>query len=239
MRKNLVIERFHIQLEAYINLAAKFVEKPEVAFMIRSCRMKPKAMMTSGRKIAEELKTLTLQKEWFDEWGNSVAIQKNSLPANRVGFNFEDLTIERDDLSSSDIYFGLSLENVKKVSRVVMVSVGIDEDFLEPCCLLSFLGLDGFLRSHLLFCGEWNQVSPLYMGEQGFRVLFKTLQKIDDGEGVVFKIQQGKEKSLPTPCFRADQWISCLPVSKEFLETLKKGGHEMLAEILKDEPISN
>lgn len=234
MRKNFVLEKFHLEIDSHINLAGKFVENEILPFILKSCRMKPRKMVENKTAFSQR-KNLTLQKEWIDEWGNSLKLEKNKNVQKRIEIVIDDLSLNLEDLSCTDLFFGLSMEKVQKMSQWVMIHAGIDEDFLEPCFFFNFLGLDGFFRSFVFFGGEWKKVSALMMGESGFRNFTRVREKIEKGESSFFQIHQAPEKSMPVPCVRVDQWLSSLPVQEEFLDQLKKAGHWSLVEILKED----
>jgi hypothetical protein len=166
-------------------------------------------------------------------------LEKNLDPKKRINFIFDDLSLDLEELPCTDVYFGLSMDKVKDISNMVMIHAGTDEDFLEPCFFLNFLGLDGFFRSFLFFGGQWKKVSALMMGEHGFRNFARIREKIDKGENSFFQIRMSPEKSMPVPCIRVDQWLTSLPVQEKFLDQLKKAGHWSLVEILKEDGEKN
>jgi hypothetical protein len=209
------IEYLHAQLDRQIRLASSYTEVPELEFIIKACRLKPLDYIFEERN-----NKLILHKQWFDEFGNSL----NILKKKRIQITYNDLKLDRKQIVCTDLYAGLSLERVAKMSRLTYIVLGKDEDTYQDCCLISFLGIDEHLRTYLYWQEEWQQVSPLLLGMKDLRAL---ANKLDVKH---FQMTENKEISA-IPCLAEQTWLSYLPPSPAFLSELNKQS-EMLAGIL-------
>lgn len=209
------LERIHLRLHKQIKLVQSYTELGEMEFIIKACRLKPHDYVFKKRDHR-----IVLHDWWFDEFGNSLVIGKNK----KVRIIHNDLRLDRKRIVSTDLYYGLSLENAAKMSKLVYLVAGKDEDLYEDCYLLTFLGLDDHLRSYLYWFGEWQQVSPLIMG-------MKSLKLLADHLDIKYFNQIGKKENSAIPCISGETWLSYLPPSGEFLKLVNKQ-YEMLHPIL-------
>lgn len=210
------IEWFHAKIDRQIKLVSSYTDVPELEFIIRSCRLKPYDYVFEERD-----NNIVLHKHWFDEFGNSLSIIKNK----RIKITLNDLHLDRKRIVGTDMYLGLSLDRIVKMSKLAHVVFGKDEDLYQDCCLLTFLGIDEHLRSYLYWYGEWQIVSPLIMGMGGLKTLANRLD-------VKHFHRLGNKENLSIPCVSGQAWLSYLPASPTFLSEINNGS-EMLASILR------
>lgn len=210
------IEWLHAKLDKQIRLAASYSEVPELEFIIKACRLKPYDYIFDNRS-----EKIILYKWWFDEYGNSLKL----IGSKRIEIIHNDLQLDRKRIVSTDLYYGLSLDRVAKMSRLVHLVSGKDEDVYQDCALLTFLGIDEHLRSFLYWYGEWQQVSPLVMG-------LRSLKTIANHIDVKHYHQLGNKENSAIPCVSGEAWLSYLPASSAFVSELNKQS-EMLAALLK------
>jgi hypothetical protein len=210
------IEWLHAKIDKHIQLATSFTEVPELDFIIRACRLKPYDYI-----FDERTEKIVLYKWWFDEFGNSLVIKKYKRPE----IILNDLRLDRDKIVCTDLYYGLSIDRVAKMSKLVHLVHGKDEDVYDDCCIISFLGIDEHLRSYLYWYGEWQQVSPLLVGLTGLKTIANHLD-------VRYYHQLGKKENSAIPCVSGAGWLSYLPASPAFVSDLNKQS-EMLGTILK------
>jgi hypothetical protein len=208
------LERIHAKLYKQIKLVESYTEIDGMEFLIKACRLKPYDYIFKARDHR-----IILHNWWFDEFGNSVLIGKKK----KVRIIYNDLRLNRDRIVSTDLYYGLSLDRVAKMSKLVHLVSGKDEDLYEDCHLLTFLGLDDHLRSYLYWYGEWQQVSPLIMG-------MKSLQLLADHLDIKYFNQIGKKENSALPCVNGETWISYLPPSGQFIQLINDK-YEMLSPI--------
>src|SRR5574338_63292 len=160
------IEWLHAKIDKHIKLVAGYTEVPELEFIIKACRLKPYDYI-----FEEKTSKMILYKWWFDEFGNSLVVDKYKRPQIIVN----DLRLDRKKIIGTDLYYGLSLDKITRMSKLVHLVHGKDEDLCEDCCIITFLGIDEHLRSYLYWYGEWQQVSPLVVGLAGLKTIASRL----------------------------------------------------------------
>ena len=212
------IEYLHAKLEKHIRLTQSYTEIAGLEFIVKSCRLKPYDYVFKERKDK-----LVLYKRWFDEFGNSFTINRYK----GIDIVYNDLSLDRDRIICTDLYYGLSLENVAKMSKLVHLVAGKDEDLYQDCYLLTFLGIDDHLRSYLYWYGEWQQVSPLLMGIKSLSIIAKHLD-------IKQYVQAGKKENNAIPCEAGETWLSLCPIPKGFIEMLSKH-HEIIAKVFNED----
>jgi len=206
------LEFFYGKINKLIELAQSYTENKHLGFIIRACRLKPYDYV-----FQEHSERMVLHRWWFDEYGNSLNIIKNK----RIKLTYGDLRIDRSKLVSTDLYYGLSLDRVAKMSKLAYLCAGKDEDLYQDCYLLTFLGVDNYFRTYLYWYGEWQQVSPLVMG-------IKHIKLLADNADIKRFRQLTKSENLPIPCVSGQTYLSFLPPSKEFLAVISKQYEELL-----------
>jgi hypothetical protein len=195
------LEEYYDIFYKFILIAQAYSEIPELSFIIKSCRFRSNIILTSESRI-------TAHKKWIDDWGNSINLSKNKI---KVIFN--DLLINKENLFSTDLYSGLDLERVIKISTLAFIGLGRDDDLNKNCCLLSFFGIDRFFRTFLLLYDEWKKVAPILIGVHNLRKIYENL----DLKNYI----QIKNKENILPCVEGKSWLSCLPASEEFIKLVE------------------
>lgn len=211
------LDRLYIKLDKCIRLVEAHTEIKNLSFIIKACRLKPHNYVFGKRNNAT-----ILYDRWFDEYGNFFTINNKK----KIKIIYNDLRLNKQDLICTDLYYGLSLPQIAKISKVAHLIAGRDEDLYQECYLLSFLGIDDYLRSYLYYYGEWQQVSPLMMGIKNLKIVAKH-------RGIRKFKQIIKKENLIVGCVGSTSWISSVPVSDGFLEMFKNK-HELLVSIFKD-----
>jgi hypothetical protein len=200
------IDFFYAQIDSAVTLTESYTEIEGLAFIIKACRLKPYDYV-----FGKKSNNLTLHRWWFDEFGNSLKIIKPY----RVKIINNDLHLDRKRIVCTDLYHNLDLNKVIKMSKLVYIAFGKDEDLYQDCCLLSFLGLDNYLRSYLYLYGEWQQVSPLLMGMGHLKFLATHAD-------IKHHLKLGPKEGTPLPCASGQAWLSSLPASSDLLATWNK-----------------
>lgn len=200
------IEWLHAKLEKQIQLVESYTEIGGLAFIIKACRLKPYDYL-----FGERNHNMILHRWWVDEFGNSLNIIKNK----RLRITYNDLRLDRHKIVSTDLYYGLSLDQILKMSKIVHVVAGKDEDLYQECGLLSFLGLDNHLRSYLHWHGVWQQVSPLLIGMHNLKLLAGNLD-------LKYFRELGIKENSVIPCISGGAWISYLPANRDLCTLLDK-----------------
>lgn len=213
------LDHFYHKIDKKISLLEAYTEIKELSFIVKSCRLKPHSYF-----FEEKDNKIILHKKWFDEFGNSI-----NFGDKKIQIIYNDLSLEREQIVCTDLYFNLKISKVLKMSKVLYISIGKDEDTYQDSCMLGFLGLDNYWRNYLYFYGEWSQVSPLLMKFENLKLL---AQKRD----IKYFIELNN-KNMPLPCFTSKQWLASLPLDEKLLNILKRD-HDFLLPILyeKDTP---
>jgi hypothetical protein len=199
------LDKLYTQLHKHIVLAQSYTEFTNLALIIQSCRLKPNDYVFRKKS----LKTI-LYSDWFDEYGNSLHFNKKT-----VSLVYGDLSLDRDKIVNTDLYYGLSLDRVIKMSKMAFICLGVDEDLLEDCFFLTFLGLDNYFRSYLFLHGDIQQVSSLLLG-------LDTLQMLVQHIGLQYSKKLDSLEKCPLPCQRTQAWLSCLPLSSALVSDIRK-----------------
>lgn len=195
---NSSIDSYYLKINKILMLAQGYTEIKEFSSIVKSCRLKPFELGDYK---------LTLRKHWIDEFGNSFKITRNK----RLGIMLNDLSIDRGFAKSTDMYFGLPINKVIKMSKRAYLCYAYDE---EPIIIASFFGIDNYFRTYINYDGDWEQVSPLFLGIRTLKLFF---QKMDIRIFVNYK----NKNKLPIPCESGEEWITSLPVNKILLKKLE------------------
>ena len=198
------LEYLYAKLEKQIKLTEAYSEIKGLAFIIKACRLKPYNYIFHKRD-----NRIILHRMWFDEYGNSFNINNKKI----IDIIYNDLNIDKDKIVNTDIYYGLSLEQVAKMSKLVYIISGKDEDLFQECLFLTFLGIDDHLRSYIMLYNEWQQVSPLLLGLKNLKYIAEHLD--------IKYFQENKENSI-LPCIDGQAVLSYVPVSIGFTDLIKK-----------------
>lgn len=209
------IETLYASLDKHIKLAQSYSEIDNLAFIIKACRLKPADYMEYRSE------KIVLYRKWFDEFGNSFNIAKNK----KIKIIYGDL-LNRSDICT-DIYYGLSLSKISKMSKLLYLSIGKDEDTKDDFCNVTFLGLDNYLRSYLYMYDEWRQVSPLTIGMANLECIAKNLD-------VNYFQKLHKKENYVMPCCSPQAWLSFMPVSEQFIDVVRKECNYILPLFTKD-----
>jgi len=208
------IDQLYISLDRHIKLVKGYTEIPELPFIIKSCRLKPVEYVFEG------VRKLVLMRKWYDEFGCTLNLVGKTPIITR-----NDLSIDRSKLICTDLYYGLSLPKIAKMSKLVHICEGIDEDKFEETYFLTFLGIDNYLRSYLYLWGEWEAVSPLLLGMEMLTFIAR-----NNENGYVRK--KNNSKSFPMACVKGTSCLTYLPMHERLLVNLVKK-HEILGEIFR------
>lgn len=199
----MIISDFYLKINDHINLVESYSQIKGISNLIRSCRLKPKEF------YIHKYTKLILYKDWVDEYNNSISILTNK----KINIYYNDLSIDKRNIINTDLYYGLPLNKIAKISKCFYLSYGKDEG-INDICLISFLGLDSYIRTYLYLYDEWSQVSPLLMGIYNIESLLNGLNNVK------FKKLTKKENNS-IPCVNSQSWLSCIPIDNEIISSLK------------------
>jgi hypothetical protein len=209
--KSISLDTLYTQLNKHMLLAQSYTEIPELLFLLKGCRLKPYDYVF-GKRTQQTI----LFKSWFDEFGNSLEIKDKKL-----NIITNDLKLDQNKIISTDLYYGLSLEQVVKISKVIYLCAGLDEDLQEETFFITLLGLDNYLRSYLYIYGEWQQISSLLLGIKNLKILARHTDM------QYFRTLSNKE-NWPVHCLRAQEWLSILPMSQILIADIKKQSEKLV-----------
>lgn len=214
--RNPSIDNFYTQLDKQILLAQSYSGINELFFIIKACRLKPYEYVFDKCS-----KKVVLYRHWFDEFGNSLHITTGK----RLRLIYNDVSLDREGLVCTDLYHGFSLSKIAKISKLAFLCLGKDEDCFEDCAIITFLGIDNYLRSFLYLYGEWQPISPLCLG-------IKNLSLLGKHRDIKHFQQINIKENMPIPCISSERWLTFLPLNKAFLTHMEKG-HEFIAPLFK------
>lgn len=206
------LEFFYAKIEKLLDLTQSYTENEHLSFILKACRLKPYDYIFTERNPK-----LVLHRWWFDEFGNSLDIIKNK----RIRITYGDLRLDTSKIVCTDLYRGLSLDRVAKMSKLAYLCAGKDEDLYEDCYLLTFLGVDNYFRTYLYWYGEWQTVSPLMMGMKHLKLLISNAD-------IKYYRQLTNSEKLPIPCTSGQTWLTYMPPSKDFLTVVSKQYEKLL-----------
>ena len=201
---NITLEQIYYILDKHIALAEAYTEIKGLAFIIKACRLRPKQLFNPSRKPK-----IQLYRWWVDEFGNSFKLIKK-----KIKIIYGDRSLEQSGCIYTDIYQGLSLEKIAKMSKLVSIMTGTEEDLSSNCIFLTFLGIDNYLRCYVYLYDGWQQISPLCLGLKNLKILYANKD--------IKYFKTGNKKQIPLPCLSERQWLSFLPANQDFLEDIKK-----------------
>lgn len=198
MLSNYLAEEYFEKIKPELNLVSSYLEDPDIKNIIVKCRLKPyKYNSNFNRK-------LILRRHWIDEFGNSLIIEDKKL---KIIEN--DLSIDKNLIKYTDLYFGLNIEKISKISKVLYLSTGKDEDFNQDCCVLTFLGVDNYLRTFVLYNGKLEIKSALCLG-------IDNLKKIIHNCDVKMHVRLPTKNGAIYPCNSWKEWMVHLPIHSFF-----------------------
>jgi hypothetical protein len=204
--KSLSISSLYNQIDKHILLAQSYTEIKELSFIIRSCRFKPYNYIFENKN-----KELILHNWWVDEYGNSIKITKSK----RLKLIYNDLSLKHNKIVCTDLYYGLPINKIAKMSKLAYFCAGKDEDLLEDYYMISFLGIDNFLRTYLYMYGEWNQVASILLGLNNLKIISENIN-------IKQFLELENKENILIPCILGNAWLTYLPVSDNFLQIIKK-----------------
>ena len=197
------IDHLYALLNKHIRLVKSYTEINDLDFIIKSCRLKP------NEYVFDKNIKLSVYREWFDEFGNSLKIKNK-----RASVIYNDLSINREKIVCTDIYYGLSLENIFKASKLLYLCKYKDE-YYKDNFIVVFLGIDNYLRSAVFIDNEWIKVSPLLIGLENLKLISQNLD-------IKYFKKLPIKKNMYMPCLSGEAWLSCLPASEAFSQFMKK-----------------
>jgi len=204
------LDRFYNQIDKSIKLIEKYTEIKNSYKLFKACRLKPEGLIFGKKEYSNNQYKTKLYRSWFDEFGNLV-----KLPVKKIYVVYNHLDPRYKNIVSTDLYYGISIDKIAKISKFFHLIIGLDEDEKDNYIFITFLGIDDYFRSYMFIYNEWHHVSPLILGIPKVRSLFNY-------EDIKYFHQLKFKKNNMIPCDQGTEWISCLPVPESLLEIIKK-----------------
>jgi hypothetical protein len=208
--KSASLDILYVGLERHIRLIKSYTEVDGIDFIIKSCRLKPYSYVYEKKDSR-----LFLYRKWFDEFGNMLQINNDKS----ISITYGDLALKKKKIICTDLYAGLSLKSVAKISKLVHICHGTNEA-PKKFAFLTFCGIDNYLRCYLRSHHEWQQVSPLLLG-------LNNLLFIADHRDIEYFMYQENTESSPIPCISAQQWLTKLPSGQSFLTSIHRQDEDL------------
>lgn len=205
----------YAKIKRHILLTESYTEILGLDFIIKSCRLKP------YQYLCDQNNKLVLHDWWIDEFGNSLKILKNK----KIQFIFNDLKIDNNKIICSDLYYGLSISKIQKISKLLFIYYGKDEDTNNDFTILAFLGIDNYLRCFMHLYDEWQVISPLYLGLKNLQYIYKYLDIKN------FILLKNKKNAL-IPCINGKTWISYLPLGEDAISSISRNTNKIIPILL-------
>jgi hypothetical protein len=196
--KTVNIERFYVEIERLILTAKGYTELDHFPFLIKMCRLKPYQLLFGDKSWK-----ISLHRHWIDEFGNSLLINRKK----KLEIRLHDLRIDRNELVSSDLYGELAINKLASMSKLAFFLIG------EEYGIISFLGIDNYLRTSIFINGNWKVCSSLYLGLRVLRAMAV------NEELPSFKEWKVKE-TIIYPCGIHRAFLTSLPVPEELKREL-------------------
>lgn len=206
MMKSNSLDVIHNKLKKQILLTESFTEINGLATIIKMCRLKPHSYLLENKNDK-----LILYKWWIDEFNNSLKIIKNK----RLKITYNDLSLDKNKIISTDLYYGLLIDKIYKISKLAFFFCGREEDLSSECAFLAFLGIDNYLRCFMFLHNEWLQISPLHLGLTNLKLIAKNLD-------IKYFLELKNKENFAIPCVSGQAWLTCLPVSENLLTILDR-----------------
>lgn len=206
--KNIDIEKFYRKIKGHLKLLTAYTDNPTLPKIIRSCRLKPHSIFEDGFEF-----TTKLENHWVDEFGNSLYLTSSSMQL-KLG----DLSVNKNARNCTDLFYGNSINVTGKNSKFALIAAGTellsDNDFY----LVSFYGIDEYIRAFIFTPPVWTRVSPLMMGTNTLEKFFssinnKWVQEVDKKD-LDFVIPFNMKKCITTSWPTKQDIMSCFNNSK-------------------------
>lgn len=156
------LENLYNKIEGHILLIGAYTNDASLIKIIKSCRLKPYSIFTNGF-----IPGTRFEKHWVDEFGNSLLFDNKT---SRIIMN--DTHIIDHTKISTDLFFGNSINATAKNSKFALVARG--KHFEKDIYVVALYGQDEYLRA-FIYNGKWSRISPLLLGLDALRELFKNI----------------------------------------------------------------
>lgn len=201
MVRTIGLDHLYVKIRKLILLARGYTELEHLDYLIKMCRLKP------YDTVFGKTERIKLHRQWIDEFGHSLNICKNK----KLQIDFDDLTIDRARLVSTDLYEGLSIHKLYMMSKLAFFLTG--KIGQKEHGVIALLGIDDYLRTFVFIEGTWTLCSPLRLG-------LRVLRHIATNTNLENFREWKPKESVIHPCDVQQAWLTCVPVTEEFERVL-------------------
>lgn len=197
--KNLNLKTFYDKIVRNLKVVLGYTEIKDLDLILRACRLKPYDYFYNKLK-----NKVVLHRAWFDEFGNSLHINQSK----NIQIVYGDIKFLNQEINCTDLYYGLTMNKVVKISKLVNIIKGKYEKY--DIYYLTFLGIDNYFRTFLVYNGRVMKTSSLIIGFDNIKTLWYS------SNIRYFMNSKLKRNNIPSPCLRAESWTSYIPVHRDF-----------------------
>jgi len=172
-------------------VTASFLQDKAIYDMIMFCDITP----TKAKP-----KVLNPVISWTDSFGCSISFNKKTITYSNL-----------EKPINQDMYSGLSLEKILKITDKICIVKGIDEDYLKPFIYYNCLCVDNKIRSYLIYNDNLYKTSPLYLG-------YDNLYEFVRNKNIIH--WYSKDSDIFIPCINQKIYYSSYPLPEAVLKEL-------------------
>ena len=206
--KNIDIETFYDKIRLSLVDAKVHAKIDNMPAIIRACRLKPDEVFRKGFAFKR-----MLYKKWYDEFCNSIHID------NGVKLTIGDLAAHK---CCTDLFYGNSIKTIAKNSKSALFATGTDVAG-NGFYLISFYGIDEYIRTFILDKYTWVRASPLMMGIKTLEIFLANVDKVRikelDKNELDFVISFNINKCITTGWPTKQDIVSCFD-NKEIIRSI-------------------
>jgi hypothetical protein len=197
------LDHYYLDIEDKILAVAAYTENKNAEQILKICRFKPYPIQPK-RSLHK-----SLYRYWVDEYSNSIEIKNK-----RLNITLNDLKINKKNIISTDIYKGLDISKIYKISKLMYIFKGTELDFKTNHYILSFMGIDNYLRTYSYCYDEWSQIPSIYLG-------INVLNSIIDNLDIQFFKNFNFKNKIIFECDNQQAILGKIPISKFFNDELR------------------
>jgi hypothetical protein len=161
--KLMTYSRFYSECQSAFTAIESFVGIEKFGLILGACFFYPYPSSFLSRK------EISFKQHWIDIYGNSLYFKDDY--ENNMKFIESDFQIEKKYIFNVDPYTGWSIKDHIKLGKNFYISIGKDNDTLEPVASLIIRGKDNHLRG-FIYTDRWRKISPLYLNPRFVKSIY-------------------------------------------------------------------
>ena len=191
-------------MSSKLKAIAAHCENKNASKILKMCRFRTYPTLNPKRMHR------SIYRYWVDDYCNTIKIANK-----RLNIKYNDLDIDKSKIHNTDLYAGLNIKDCAKISKLSFIFQGSEIDLNTDHYIVSFLGLDNYLRTYVYIYGEWQTYPSIYLGVNILNFIISNLD-----------IQTFKEIKYTKPiiykCNNQKSYVAKYPLHKFFIQQLKK-----------------